>query len=433
MNLKGGVLVIGSLFWQDFRDKFGDNIRKDWREKYLNMSSVKNVSVPIRYGRFSGSETKGDQTYTMVFDNTLNRDQYGIAKVVGFEKSDLDAQGILDLVGKLSSVEGGYDTNFIKGNSAWCVCGILFNPELSDEVKNILKESWETELKKNKAGYEEFVKAPSVYSMTKFGELDIPWPENLGYIDFLLATSTKPRDEEGKNRIITPKELAKYIPNREYVFPNIKNGIRTFQDLEIFGLKDLSQDWGKGNFGEKGLIALNHYYYLEKFYKNIANFKEVVENAGKAVVPNNTTGCGNNKTIFASHQNRVGKNKCQEGADLLLQAPYYEALEKAESFEDIFEVTEKVKNRVFGLGDLWSYDTAQRIGLSKSFYPKAVYLQTGTLAGAKELVKRGFVDARDIRKQRRVSPTIFSKVFKNLPSYLIENLLCVGHNQDWFT
>ncbi|GAB3667559.1 hypothetical protein GCM10028791_43260 [Echinicola sediminis] len=356
--------------------------------------------------------------------------------MVGFEKGDLDVKDIVDLVEKLSDVEGGSDTNnFIKGSSAWCVCGILFNPELSDEDKNSLRESWETEMKKNDDGYDVFVKNPSLFSMTKSGELDIPWPEGLNDMDFLLATSTKPKDKEKKNQIVNPKEIAEYIPNREYIIPNIKHGIRTFQDEEVLNryLKALSQDWKKDDIGEKSLIAFEHYYDLEKFYKNLPNFKEVVENAGKAVVPNNTTGCGNNKTMFAGHQNRVGKKKCQEGAELLLQAPFYEALEKAKSFEDIFGITEEVKNKVFGLGDLWSYDTAQRIGLSKSCYPKAVYLQTGTLAGAKELVKRGLVDGKALRGQRSVPQTVFSKVFRHLPCYMIENLLCVGHNQKWFT
>ncbi|MBD8489188.1 hypothetical protein IFO69_10565 [Echinicola sp. CAU 1574] len=435
MNLKGGALIIGSLFWQDYRDNKNDSKdkkRKEWRDKHLDMTSAKDVVVPIRYGRFS---SKDGGTYTMVFDNSLNRDQYGVAKAVGFEKSDLDVKDIVNIVKNLSNVEGGDHPNFIKGSSAWCVCGILFNPELSDEDKNSLRDRWEIEMKKNGDGYKVFINKPELYSMTKSGELDIPWPEGLDDLDFLLATSTRPRDEKGDNRIIPPKEIAEYIPNREYVIPNIMSGIRTFQDEEVLNryLKALSHDWKKDDIGEKGLIAFEHYYNLEKFYKNLPNFKEVVENAGNAVVPNNTTGCDNNKTMFAGHQNRVGKKRCQDGAELLLQAPFYEALEKAKSFEDIFEITEEVKTKVFGLGDLWSYDTAQRIGLAKSYYPKAVYLQTGTLLGAKELVKRGLVDGKALRGQRSVPQTVFSKVFRDLPCYMIENLLCVGHNQKWFT
>lgn len=31
IDLKGGVLIIGSLLWQDYLDKPGDDIRKNWR------------------------------------------------------------------------------------------------------------------------------------------------------------------------------------------------------------------------------------------------------------------------------------------------------------------------------------------------------------------------------------------------------------------
>lgn len=52
-NLKGGVLIIGSLLWQDYLNKLGDDIRKTWRVKHLLVDSKIMISVPIRYGRYS--------------------------------------------------------------------------------------------------------------------------------------------------------------------------------------------------------------------------------------------------------------------------------------------------------------------------------------------------------------------------------------------
>lgn len=241
MNLQGGVLIIGSLFWQDHRDKTGDTIRKDWRKDHLDMGSVKDVSVPIRYGRFSESEKKGDQTYTMVFDHTLNRNQYGVAKAVGFKRVISSFDDLIAEAKELSKAEGE-GKNLIKGikkgNDAWCVCTILFHPKHKGEEIAQLKKNWLEKVKSTEDKHDKIkgiFEAPEAYMLTTKGELDIPWPEGLDDMDFLLATSTKPRDEKGKSRLITPKEIAKYIPNREYVIPNIECGIRTFQDEEVLG------------------------------------------------------------------------------------------------------------------------------------------------------------------------------------------------------
>lgn len=53
-GLKGGVLIIGSLLWQDSStDVPGDNLRKRWRTEHLDMNHKVAVKVPIRYGRYS--------------------------------------------------------------------------------------------------------------------------------------------------------------------------------------------------------------------------------------------------------------------------------------------------------------------------------------------------------------------------------------------
>ena len=60
MKLKGGIIIIGSLFWEDHLDnEKTDNIRKNWRQQYLN-DSPKLTKVPIRYGR--ASQTRKDRS-----------------------------------------------------------------------------------------------------------------------------------------------------------------------------------------------------------------------------------------------------------------------------------------------------------------------------------------------------------------------------------
>jgi len=67
MKLKGGVIIVGSLIWEDhLKAEDRDNIRRNWRRVNLidNSSPSK---VPIRYGRKSQSR---DDTYTMIFSKS---------------------------------------------------------------------------------------------------------------------------------------------------------------------------------------------------------------------------------------------------------------------------------------------------------------------------------------------------------------------------
>ena len=63
MKLKGGVIIIGSLLWQDdLKLNTNDKIRYNWRNTSLNLSEKILVKLPIRYGRYSDGNI-----YTMVF------------------------------------------------------------------------------------------------------------------------------------------------------------------------------------------------------------------------------------------------------------------------------------------------------------------------------------------------------------------------------
>ncbi|MGA2681849.1 MAG: hypothetical protein ABSF44_08630 [Candidatus Bathyarchaeia archaeon] len=69
--MKGGVLVIGSLLWDDSEN------RVRWREKNLDIESKFQVYLPIRYGRLSSTR---NNTYTMVFSNKCYSKNYGLGK-----------------------------------------------------------------------------------------------------------------------------------------------------------------------------------------------------------------------------------------------------------------------------------------------------------------------------------------------------------------
>jgi hypothetical protein len=230
-NLKGGVLIIGSLLWQDDRDSKDDGIRKRWRENRLDLDKSITVSLPIRYGRFSGSEKKGNQTYTMVFDSSLPNEKFGKAKVVPFKRSITNWEQLQDEVRALLEAEGN-GISFIKGNDAWCICCIAFNKNVSKEKKNDVFDKWSQALSENQSGSKYFSQNPASYSCTSQGELEIPWPVELKGLDFLIATSTQSRNRNGISEL-TIQEIADHVPNREYLKPNISHGITTYQDDEI--------------------------------------------------------------------------------------------------------------------------------------------------------------------------------------------------------
>lgn len=243
-KLKGGVLIIGSLYWQDWRDEEGDDIRKNWRDSHLDMSEVKNVPAPIRYGRFSGkyddAKKRGTRTYTMVFDNRLDRStEYGQAKAIPFSNEPfISFREIKAEVKGLSEVEGRRCRSFIKGSTsnspAWCVCAVVFNPNVSASIKESLLKQWDEELRKNPVGYAAFSSAPDLYSMKLSGELDIPWPAECANLDFLVATSTRPLHRDSSTDWPSVREIIEWAnKEREYFGPNIELGIKTFQDEEV--------------------------------------------------------------------------------------------------------------------------------------------------------------------------------------------------------
>jgi hypothetical protein len=259
-NLKGGVLIIGSLFWQNDRDTV-DEVRKRWREDRLDINKSIKVSVPIRYARFSK-----DKTYTTVFDKNLPVTKFGKAKVVPFKDKVTNWGTLRDEVHALSEAEGN-GISFIKGDGAWCVCCIVFNKKVSPEKRNDILDQWSEAFKENKVGSDCFLQNGAFYSCTPQGELEIPWPVELKELDFLIATSTQPRNRAGVTDL-TVQEITDHVINREYFIPNFLRGIGTCQDKEILARigsnKELTQLLFKAiieNYELKKREDKNHRYW----------------------------------------------------------------------------------------------------------------------------------------------------------------------------
>jgi hypothetical protein len=120
---------------------------------------------------------------------------------------------------------------------------------------------------------------------------------------------------------------------------------------------------------------------------------------------------------MSSHQWRIGKERGSKGGTELLRKKH--SIEDSKSFEDIFETTEKIKKECFGLGDLWSYDTALRIGFNMHVYPKEIYVQAGVAFGVRKALKG------KLPKGRSLSLNIFPNEIQKLKAYEAENFLCI--------
>lgn len=125
----------------------------------------------------------------------------------------------------------------------------------------------------------------------------------------------------------------------------------------------------------------------------------------------------NNKRL--THQYRLDKPVIPLASQLLQSAS--EKLHSVQTFKDLFDEVEKCISNIKGVGPLYIYDTALRLGFFKKLQPNEVYLQAGSLKAAKHLAATGQIQKLT---SRIVLPSQFPITFRSLPAYEIENLLC---------
>lgn len=148
--------------------------------------------------------------------------------------------------------------------------------------------------------------------------------------------------------------------------------------------------------------------HAEKKYYEDCSFEDAIKNAAKG---------RNHNGKMHSHQYRIGRIRGEKAS--LEIGEYKEEVDACVSFEQIFSITEQIKNKVYGLGNLWSYDTALRIGFNKGIYPNEVYIQAGVVKGVKLIF--GFKP-----KGRSLSIHIFPEQIRSkLKPYEMENFLCI--------
>ena len=149
-----------------------------------------------------------------------------------------------------------------------------------------------------------------------------------------------------------------------------------------------------------------HLSKMKSFYEKMS-LTEAIKNASVGGSPDSK---------MDPHQRRVGHTKGNLGANELLKKEI--EIQKCKSFAEIFEITEKVKSNVIGLGNLWSYDTALRIGFNLGKYPELVYIQAGVRKGVKKVNPK-------IKIRRTLDMSVFPDEMQILKPYEAENFLCI--------
>ena len=226
MPLSAGVLIIGSLLW--------DEQRSAWRDARLDMISAKTMTAPIRYGRLS---TSRGNTYTMVFSRLC---EPGDAKVLRCTRSVSTAA---DLIAEAEALWKAEQPGAAPGRIAvdWGCVALLCNPERKIP-EDMLKALAERVGREADYGHVSQTQEEGIL-VSKNGLLQIAWPHLVEggspvQLDLLLATANDPEITTASPSYPEPETIANAwnsaaSRHAEYFWRNAENGIRTFQDDEI--------------------------------------------------------------------------------------------------------------------------------------------------------------------------------------------------------
>jgi hypothetical protein len=229
LPLNGGILIVGSLLW--------DERREGWRRSRLDMESAESVTAPIRYGR--QSETRGN-TYTMVFSSGCDT---GKATVIRCRHAASSSDDVICEAEHLWAAEqNAAVSRTISAN--WGCVTLLFNPERN--IPQAFLTGWANRVAQI-PNYGNMPQLPEEGRLVSDGGLlQIAWPRRAAdgsavSLDFLLATATRPT-LTGKRLSYPTVEMIANAWNAdtgnhvEYFWKNNDHGIQTFQDNAILQL-----------------------------------------------------------------------------------------------------------------------------------------------------------------------------------------------------
>jgi hypothetical protein len=135
------------------------------------------------------------------------------------------------------------------------------------------------------------------------------------------------------------------------------------------------------------------------------SFHAAIETAALAV---------NSRRKRYSHQRRLTKLALERARGALSKRA--RAMEEADDFSELFDLIDAALEPIPGLGELYVYDTALRIGAKLNLFPEKVYLHAGTRLGARAL---------GLRVAATLDVSELPKEFRRLKPHEIEDVLCI--------
>ena len=148
------------------------------------------------------------------------------------------------------------------------------------------------------------------------------------------------------------------------------------------------------------------------WFQKQPSFRAAIETASRAI---------DAKDRRFSHQCRVRRAAIREATEALLAIE--RQLASAKSFDALLEIVSRQLQDVAGIGALYRYDTAFRIGAYLRLFPMRVYLHAGTRTGARALGLEYRKDALEMSE--------IPAVLRNRKPHEIEDILCIY--KDWFS
>ncbi len=115
-----------------------------------------------------------------------------------------------------------------------------------------------------------------------------------------------------------------------------------------------------------------------------------------------------------SHQCKIPKAALVQAKPVLMAM--VNDFRQCESFDQVFDLVRELR-KIQGIGELYVYDTALRIGAYLGLLPEKVYLHAGTRVGAKEL---GFDSKRKTIEMNELPPE-----FQELQPLEVEDVFCI--------
>ena len=239
MKLAIGVIIVGSLYWDD------QPHRKKWRNDRLQMGKAIGAKLPIRYGR--RSQSRGN-TYTMVFSNGH---QLGQAKAVPCARSVSCLEELIDEAECLWAAEQPSNQNPDKKkrlSEKWGCIALLAHPSFQktpgQELLRQLLDGWAKRVSLEGNYDDKNYNEPDGRCLVdNRGILQIPWPDRTDGsgplpFDIVLATATTPTPDSETQDYHSASAVAQAWKSDKnghdkYFWRNRQHGIHTFQDEEI--------------------------------------------------------------------------------------------------------------------------------------------------------------------------------------------------------